>query len=105
MKIDVEAQRVCAAPVLPCHQALPLGEGFNSLAHPADVFLGRIPAHWFSCVRFYCDEIQTFFCFQKMLVYHYSIDISLSLKNSAKNPYLIVEVMVLVPRDTVKLHL
>lgn len=38
-------------------------------------------------------------------MYLYSIDISFSLKNSAKKPYLIVEVIVLVPRDTVKLHL
>lgn len=96
---------VCVRPLC-CHvtRHFPWGKCLT-LAHPADVFLGRIPAHWFSCVRFYCDEIQTFFCFQKMLVYHYSIDISLSLKNSAKNPYLIVEVIVLVPRDTVKLHL
>lgn len=51
--------------MLSCHQALSLGEVFNCLAHPADVFLGRILAHWFSCVRFYCDEIQTFFAFRK----------------------------------------
>lgn len=94
MKIDVEAQLLrVGLLVLLCHQALSLGDVFNCLAHSADVFLGRILAHWFSCVCFYCDEIQTFFCFQKILVYHYSIDISFSLQNSAKKPYLIVRVI------------
>lgn len=66
MKIDVKAQLLCVGLlVLPCHQALSLGEVFNCLAHTADVFLGRILAHGFSCVRFYCDEIQTFSTFRK----------------------------------------
>lgn len=46
MKIDVEAQLLRVGPLVPPgHQALSLGEVFNCLAHPADVFLGRILAH------------------------------------------------------------